>query len=160
MTTPSTPGCAWHRTIARLCDLCVCINIHIYICIHMYNPLGILSCGQNHLFAPGTKTEIFFFFFAGGVSLYTVLFKPRLNNAKMQGTWFHRFRSLNYRGWIRGRSLSLRLQPGWEAIWNYLRFWLSKEICYKAISELKQLCGLKSMAPNGYKITISMKTTY
>ena len=52
----------------------------------------------------------------GALSLYSVLFKSTLNNAKMQRNWLHGFRSLNCWEWIKGRSLSLRLQPYWGAL--------------------------------------------
>ena len=58
-------------------------------------------------------------FFCGALShlsLYSVLFKSTLNNAKMQRNWLHGFRSLSCRDWIKGRSLSLRLPSCWGAI--------------------------------------------
>ena len=52
------------------------------------------------------------------------------------------FKFLNCRGWINGRSLSLRLQSCWGAIRRYLStflgFSLSKEIGYNHNSELDQ----------------------
>ena len=46
---------------------------------------------------------------------------------------------LNCRGWIEGRSLSLRLQPCWGAILTHFQdSFLSKEICYNLNSELER----------------------
>ena len=74
--------------------------------------------------------------FGGWLSLYSVLLKTTLNNAKMQWDWLHRFRSLNCWGWIKGRSLSLCLQP-WSYLSTFLDSPLSKEICYNLNSELE-----------------------
>ena len=80
--------------------------------------------------------------FFGALSLYSVLFKSTLKHAKMQRNWLHGFRSLNCRGWIKGRSLPLRLQRCWGTIWSYLSTFLgsflSKEICYNFNSELER----------------------
>ena len=51
--------------------------------------------------------------FGGGLSLYSVLLKSTLNNAKMQRNWLHGFRSLKCWEW-NSKLLSLRLQPCWE----------------------------------------------
>ena len=40
--------------------------------------------------------------FGGALSLYSVLFKSKLNSAKMQQNWLHGFRSRNCWGWIKG----------------------------------------------------------
>ena len=89
--------------------------------------------------------------FLGGLSLYSVLFKSRLNNANLQRNWLHGLRSLNCRGWINGRSLSLSLQPCWGAIRRYLSTFLgsflSKEICYNHNSELDQMLQKLKLGP-------------
>ena len=79
-----------------------------YIYIHM-------SRRQNQLLMFGTKI-LRLSLFRGCLSLHSALFKSTLNNAKMQRNWFHGFRSLNCWEWMKGRSLSLRLQPCWGAI--------------------------------------------
>ena len=110
-------------------------NMCIYIYIYTHEP-------RSKSIAYAWYKNIGYRFFWGGLSLYSVLFKSTLKNAKMQRTWLHRFRSLNCRGWINGRSLSLSLQPCWGALRRYLsKFlgsFLSKETCYNHNSELDQ----------------------
>ena len=53
-----------------------------------------MSRSQNQLLKPGTQIKVIPFF-GGGLSLYSVLFKSTLNNAKLQQNWPHGFRSLS-----------------------------------------------------------------
>ena len=55
--------------------------------------------------------------FLGGLSFYSVLFKATLNNANMQRNWFHGFRSLNFRGWIKGALVSRCLCVAFAFTW-------------------------------------------
>ena len=60
---------------------------------------------QNQLLILGTKIEVIVFF-GVALSLYIVLFKSTLSNAKMQRNWLDS--ALNCWEWIQGRSLSVR----------------------------------------------------
>ena len=115
----------------------------MYIYIYIYEPL-------SKSIAYAWYKNIGYRFW-GGLSLYSVLFKSTLKNAKIQRNWLHRFRSLNCRGWINGRSLSLSLQPCWGAIRRYLSTFLgsflSKEICYNHNSELDQRLQKLKLGP-------------
>ena len=70
-------------------------------------------------------------FFWGGVSLYSVLFKSTLNNAKMQRNWFHGFRSQSCRGWIEGALVVFAFAAMLGSyLSTFLDSFLSKEIYY------------------------------
>jgi len=55
-----------------------------------------------YIYEPPSKpiVDAWYDLFWGALSLYSVLFKSRLNNANMQQDWLHGFRSLNCRGWM------------------------------------------------------------
>ena len=104
--------------------ICVCVwvfCIYTYIMLYyIYLSIYIYICEPpSKSIADAWYENIGYRFFCGALShlsLYSVLFKSTLNNAKMQRNWLHRFRSLSCRDWIKGRSLSLRLPSCWGAI--------------------------------------------
>ena len=61
-----------------------------------------MSRSQNQFLMLGTNIYIGYRFFGWALSLYSVLFKSKLNSAKMQQNWLHGFRSRNCWGWIKG----------------------------------------------------------
>ena len=83
--------------------------MYIYIYIYIYEP-------PSKSIVDAWYENIGYRFLGGALSLYSVLFKSTLDNAKMQRNWFHGFRSRNCWEWIKLRSLSLLLQPCWGAI--------------------------------------------
>ena len=91
--------------------------VYMYISVYMYT-IALYNCiyeTPSKSIVDAWHENIGYRFF-GGLSLYSVLFKSTLNNAKMQRNWLHGFRSLNCWEWIKGCSLSLHLQPCWGAI--------------------------------------------
>ena len=115
---------------------------NIYIYIYIWPPVK-----KKHLVH---KYKLFL----GRPYCFTVFCSNQRWIKKMQRTWLHGFRSPNCRGWIKERSLSLRLQPCWGAIWSYLSTFLGyfplKEICCNLNSELEKGSNwLRSMIPRG-----------
>ena len=87
-------------------------------------------------------------FLGGALSLYNVLFKSRLNNAKKQQNWLPGFKSFNCRGWIKGALVVLAIATRLGSyLSTFLDSFLSKEIYHHFNSKLEK-----------YKINNSMKT--
>ena len=80
--------------------------------------------------------------FWGALSLYSVLFKSTLHNAKTRRNWLHGFRSVGCWGGIQDDSGALRL-----CVCNHVG---------ELSEQIPRLLTL-SMVPKGYKITDSMK---
>ena len=79
----------------------------LYICIY-YEP-------SSKSIVDAWYENIGYRFFWGALSLYSVLFKSTLNNAKCSGIGFTDSDLQTAGDGLRGRSLSLRLQPCWGA---------------------------------------------
>ena len=78
-------------------------TVHIHMCIYIYIYVYVWAAVKINCWCLVRKYRLSLFF--GGLSLYSVLFKPILNNATMKQNWLHGFKSRNCWEWIKGASV-------------------------------------------------------